>query len=335
MVVHGLAHARIGLIGNPSDGYGGKTISAILRNYRAHVSIADSPTLVIEPQTIDRLEFDSIPDLLDTIRAHGYYGGVRIIKAAIKKFAQYCADHAIDLPDRPFTLRYDTNVPRRVGLAGSSAIVIAAFRALMAFHDVAIPDRDLPYLALSVEVEELNIPAGLQDRVVQTLEGAVFMDFAPERASEGERAWEQLDPALLPPLFVAYDEKLAEGTEVVHSDLRSRFNHGDAEVLAAMRQFADYAQQARDLLIEHRGAEILPLMDANFDLRAALVPIDPGCQRLVDTARAHGAAAKYTGSGGAIVGAYDGDPERLHALDSAFRAIGATLITPDTIGDQS
>jgi glucuronokinase len=54
-----------------------------------------------------------------------------------------------------------------VGLAGSSAIIVATLRCLMEFYDVDIPPEVQPSLALSVERDELKIGAGLQDRVIQ------------------------------------------------------------------------------------------------------------------------------------------------------------------------
>ena len=69
-------------------------------------------------------------------------------------------------------------------------------------------------------------------------------------------------------------------------------------------------------------------MNANFDLRARLVGVSPGNRRLVDIGRQLGAATKFAGSGGAVIGAYDGDPERLARLQRAYEAFGATLIVP-------
>ena len=53
MVVHGLAHARIGLIGNPSDGYHGKTIAFTFSNFRAEVQLYATPELEILPAARD------------------------------------------------------------------------------------------------------------------------------------------------------------------------------------------------------------------------------------------------------------------------------------------
>ena len=59
--------------------------------------------------------------------------------------------------------------------------------------------------ALSVETDELGITAGLQDRVVQVLQGCVLMDFDKELIRKtGNGRYEKIDVSLLPPLFLAY-----------------------------------------------------------------------------------------------------------------------------------
>ncbi len=55
------------------------------------------------------------------------------MQATCKKFFEYCTNHGIALPRKNFTLSYDTNIPRQVGLAGSSAIVTSTLKCLMAF----------------------------------------------------------------------------------------------------------------------------------------------------------------------------------------------------------
>ena len=269
--------------------------------------------------------------LLEDVRQHGYYGGVRLIKAAIKRFGDHCAGVGVRI-DRNFTIEYETDIPVRVGLAGSSAIITAAMRALMEFFGVEIPKPVLPGIILGVELDELKIGAGLQDRVAQVYEGVVFMDFDKERmARDGHGLYEPIDPARLPPLFVAYHDSLAEGTEVTHNDLRSRYSRGEPQVLDGIRRWAELAQQARDLIVAGGGPRIGPLMDANFDLRADLIPISPGNRRLVETGRELGAAVNFAGSGGAVVGCYDGDPDRLARLAAAYAEMGAKLILPKIV----
>lgn len=322
------AFARAGLIGNPSDGYYGKTISLIVRNFRAEVTLYESPRLRIAGGHRDRLEFAGADEFLEDVRLNGYYGGVRLIKAAIKKFCDYCRRQAIPL-DRNFTVEYDTDIPVRVGLAGSSAIVTATIRALMRFFGVEIPKPVLPNLILSVELEELSIGAGLQDRVIQVYEGAVFMDFDKTRMErDGHGLYEPIEPALLPPLFVAYHDNLAEGTELTHNDLRSRYNRGEPAVMDAIRRWAALAEETRSLLLAGRGSEIGPLLNEAFDLRASLLRISPGNLELVQRGRELGAFTQFCGSGGAIIGVYDGDPGRLDRLRGSYAQMGAQLVVP-------
>ncbi len=328
MIIRTRAHARAGLIGNPSDGYFGKTISIIIRNYEAQVTLYETPVLRIVPAKQDLLEYESMDDLASSIGNYGYYGGVRLLKASIKRFRDYCMAHSFELDSRNFSLEYETNVPQRVGLAGSSAIITATLRALMSFYNVTIPPAQLANLALSVENDELGLPAGLQDRVIQAYEGCVFMDFNREHmATHGHGIYETLDCKLLPPLYVASLNSLAEGTEVFHSNIRARWEAGEEKVLRAMEQFAEYAQVVRDLLVAKRGNEIGPWLDKNFDLRASIYRISDQNLEMIDRARKAGASAKFAGSGGAIVGTYS-DAATFGRLKKTLNEFGATVIKP-------
>ncbi len=328
MLIQAHAYPRAGLIGNPSDGYFGRTISFTFSNFRATVTLYESPRLQILPADRDLSVFDSISALAMDVRRHGYYGGVRLLKAAIKRFYDYCTARQIELPPRNFTVEYQSDIPQQVGLAGSSAIITACMRALGAFYGVTIPPPLLASLVLSVETAELGIPAGLQDRVAQVYDGLVYMDFNRELMErQGYGQYERLDLNLLPPLYIAYRVDLAEGTEVFHNNIRARWEAGDPEVHAAMQTWADLARRVRDLLRAGRGAEIGPLLNANFDLRRSIYKISRGNIRMVEAARSVGASAKFTGSGGAIVGTYEGDAMFLRLEDELAR-LGCRVIRP-------
>ena len=328
MACEATAYARAGLIGNPSDGYFGKTISFIIRDFSAKVTLYENAELEIVPSFQDKSQYPGIRELVDDVNANGYYGGIRLMKAAVKKFYDYCAQHDIRLPNVNFSVRYRSTIPRRLGLAGSSALVTATIKSLMEFYDIDIPKPMLPNLILSVETEELGIAAGLQDRVIQIYEGVVFMDFDRDLMErEGHGRYEEIDPALLPPLFLAYRNDLGEGSEVIHNNVRQRWLDGETKVIEAMHGFAALAQEARELILSGRGMEIGPLMDKNFELRKSIFRLDPRNVELVDVARSVGAHGKYAGSGGAIVGMYYDDDMRIRLADAMAR-IGATVITP-------
>ena len=178
----------------------------------------------------DRARFRCIYDLAKDVKLHGYYGGIRLIKATIKRFADYCQANDLTLHNRNFSVRYETNIPRQVGLAGSSALIVATLRCLMEFYRMGIPREAQPTLVLSVEKDELGIAGGLQDRVIQVYEGLVYMDFDPmhEHLVGGLKSYkyEPMPPSVLPPLYIAYHSSLSEPTEVFHNDIRRRFGLG-------------------------------------------------------------------------------------------------------------
>jgi len=71
MIIETHAYARAGLLGNPSDGYFGKTISISVRNFGAHVSLYESPELKIQPQKEDLNYFRNIYELVETVNLPG------------------------------------------------------------------------------------------------------------------------------------------------------------------------------------------------------------------------------------------------------------------------
>ena len=325
------AFARAGLIGNPSDGYHGKTISIGLGNLWAQVSLYEWEQIEIVWSQEDRSRFDSIEQLADDVVLHGYYGGVRLVKATIKLFVDYCRRENIKLHDRNFSVRYESNIPRQVGLAGSSAIIIATFRCLMDFYDIQIPLEVQPSLALAVEREELGIGAGLQDRVSQVYQGAVFMDFGEEKMQEKQGFacghYEPLDVKQFPPLYVAYSTNESEPTEVVHNDLRTRYEQGDAGVIAAMQRFAQITVAARAAIAEGDVMGFGKLVDDNFNLRRSICNVAAGQEKMVRLARQAGATAKFAGSGGAIIGTLP-EEATFARLEETLTPIGCKVIRP-------
>ena len=281
----GTAPARAALLGNPSDGYGGHVVAFAFDAYAAEVVAEPAPAFAIDPR--DR---DAEP----------------LLRAAARRAG-----------DERVRLRWATTIPRQVGLGGSSALVIAALRAL----GIDAPPATLAELALAVEVDDLGIQAGLQDRVAQAYGGVVSMDFA-------RRAYEPLDAALLPALYVAHQPGPAEPSGAVHATLRERHAR-DAEVRRAMERLADVALRGRDAIVSGDHDALARSVDATLDLRRELMPLDPGCLRAVELARGAGASANYAGSGGAIAGTGDAQRVRdaLAPLGWEVRAVRPTAGT--------
>jgi len=328
MIIVAHSYARAGLIGNPSDGYFGKTISFVVRNFRVTVRLWESPHFEILPTHGDLARFDTVQSFLRDVKLNGYYGGLRLMKATVKTFHQYARQNDRELHNNNFTLSFESDIPRLVGLAGSSAIIVATFRALMKFYDYEIPLHLQPQLVLSVEKDELGISAGLQDRVIQTHEGMVFMDFDKKlMESRGYGDYVPLKPAKMPPLYIAYDPERAEVSDIPHRNLREQYNRGDPAVVSAMQKYRELSDRAREALMAGDWDALGHVMNENFDLRRTIMPIVPENLRMVEAARSTGASAKFAGSGGAIVGLYR-DGKQYQQLTDALAAIRCTIVRP-------
>ncbi|XP_034403875.1 glucuronokinase with putative uridyl pyrophosphorylase [Cyclopterus lumpus] len=323
--------ARVGLMGNPSDGFNGKTIAMSICNFWAEVTLLESQTLVLLPHPLnDPTEFGSLQDLFCISRKEGYLGGLRLLQATCKKFYQFCSKQGLALTKQNFTLKYDTNIPRQVGLAGSSAIVSATLKCLMKFYNIT--DDDLPKsiranFILNVETEELFITAGLQDRVVQVYEGLVYMDFSKKLMEEqGYGSYLSLDMGGLPPFWLAYLSDPSDSGRI-HSNIRLRWLNGEPLVVEAMKTFAELTDQARAALQDRDWQRLAQLMDQNFDLRRSVYTdecLGPGNLKMVQLAKQFGSAVKLPGSGGAVVGLCL-DEARLVEMRQAFQEAGCVF----------
>lgn len=329
-MIQTIAYPRAALIGNPSDGYFGKTIAFVFGNFRAMVRLEKANQLTLLAGNRDRLVFSGLDDLAGDIRQYGYYGGIRLMKAALKKFHDYCAECGLRLHENKFALSYSSDIPVRLGLAGSSALVTAAMKALMQHFGIEILKPVLANLVLSAEKDELKISGGLQDRVVQVYNQPVYMNFDRRLMElQGYGEYRVFDKSLLPPLYIAYSTALSEGSEVTHNDFAERYARSEPAALDAVAQWAHLAEQVWEKL-QRGDKNIGELLNRNFDIRRRAMPVSRGNLRLIEAARSVGASAKFTGSGGAIIGTYEGD-KMFAELTGAMKKIGATVIKPEII----
>ncbi|KAL7321773.1 hypothetical protein PS15m_001507 [Mucor circinelloides] len=323
--LHMRAYARVGLMGNPSDGFYGKTMSLLISNFWAEVTLipnhADDKeveAITILPNPVsDPHKFSSLECLVGVSQIDGYETGDRLLQACCKVFYLHCKENNIPINTRQgFRMMFETNIPRQVGLAGSSAIITALWKMLSMYYGVTqeqIPLELQASLVLKVEWEELGIAAGLQDRVIQAFGGLVYMDFDREYMEKhGHGKYESLDVELLPKLWLAYVAD-PDDSGKVHSAVKQRFLNGDQEIIDAMQKFASFTEQARTCLQENDHKGFAQLMSSNFNLRRETygdAVVGASNLRMIELARNHNCAAKFPGSGGAVVGMWNGeDPE--------------------------
>jgi glucuronokinase len=129
---------------------------------------------------------------------------------------------------------------------------------------------------------------------------------------------------------VAYRTDSAEGTEVFHNDIRGRFERGEPEVVDAMKFWANVADEIKVCLAERDWDRFGRLLNQNFDKRSEIYRISDENLRMIEVARSTGASAKFTGSGGAIVGAYP-DEKCYQRLEEKLGALDVRVIKPSIL----
>ncbi|MBX2885225.1 MAG: hypothetical protein KTR32_35040 [Granulosicoccus sp.] len=323
-----IGYPRAALVGNPSDGFNGRTIAFTFENFSATAILKAQQTISILDCDQCWFHYESIESLNAEIAQQNYTTSIALQQATIRKFVEYCENQKMSVQWHGFQLETHSDIPYQVGFAGSSAIIIAVLRALTQHYAVSIEPPVLASLALSVETEELDIPGGLQDRVTQVYQGLVYMDFDNKYlAQQGYGYYRRLDTSNLPSLYIAWRQSIAEGSEVFHHDIRQRFNAGDQEIIKAVEDWRYLTNQFLAAL-ENRNVSVMhDVMNQNFDRRAQIYRISEGNREMIRIARECGASAKFTGSGGAAIGIYHGE-EMYQDLERRFSKKAISLFKP-------
>lgn len=153
------------------------------------------------------------------------------------------------------------------------------------------------------------------------------MDFRKDLLDDrGYGEYERLPTKDLPAIWLSY---LADPSDSgrIHSNIRQKFDAGDANVHDAMKKFAQYAEDAKKAILESKWEEFVSLMNANFDLRKDIYSeecIGKMNMEMIKLGRQYGSSTKFPGSGGAVIGiCFDG--EKLSALKLAMQSHGFVI----------
>lgn len=327
-----ISYPRAAVIGNPSDGFYGKTIAFPFSNFHAEARLIEREGIMLRASKHSL--FSDLDAFYKDYLLHGPSTENPLVSATLKKFIEHCKAESISLHHKGFEIEFESNIPREVGLAGSSAIITAILRTLLAHYDVHIPNTHQANLILEVETKEMGISAGLQDRVVQVYEHPVYMDFDKElMASEGYGEYQLILPDLFQNFYIAYSTEEAEGSDIVHNDLRGRYEAGDAKVHQVMRELSVLTGDFLTALKLRQWKETGACMNRNFDLRQSICNISKRNFEMIALARSVGASSKFTGSGGAIIGNFSSE-EMYQDLESAFAPKGIQLFKPTILSAQ-
>jgi galactokinase/mevalonate kinase-like predicted kinase len=302
------APARANLIGNPSDQYGGSTLG---------VSLPPRAWAALDANAPGRIQ-----------------GAPAIVHAVLDAFA-------IARPD--FGVRLATSIPRQSGVAGSTALVVALVRAVLAWQGRTL-DRDAhAEFARAVERERMGVQCGYSDPYLCTFGGLRHLDLRGKRFDRGVRhgagssgfdreagpyaTVEDLGAEVRELPFVVAYTGVQHSSDAVHRPIRERWLAGEPAVVAAYERIAELGTLGKSALQRGAWPALGALMNENHALQRELGGSGPANERLIAAALAAGApGAKLAGAGGggtivALWPASDAAP-----LEAALRGAGAAVL---------
>ncbi len=284
------APGRCGIVGNPTDLYGGRVLSCSL------------PARATCRLTLG--EDQSLPE--DTT----------LWDAAFRRFPV----------DGPCRVEWSTTIPRSSGLSGSTALLAATLACLLAARGEAPAlntDEERTRFAMvvrEVERNEAKVVCGYQDAMMIVLGGLRFMDFAGKGPEEpGPLPTSQIIDAPLPFLLVTTGVERLSGS--VHGPMVQRWLAGEDAVVTAMEIIPTLAHEGVAALQSGDYATLGRCMDENHHLVANLGGSGEAIDHLIARCKAHGAlGAKLAGAG--MGGTVIALTEDAAALEAALRAEG-------------
>ncbi len=284
------APGRAGIVGNPSDMYGGAVISTAIP-LRARCTL--------EPAA--RLTFQSSEQLLapDSLALKG--DAFDVCRVALQGLG-------FTVADAPFALRIETDIPAQSGLAGSSALLTAIVACLLRYRGESwSAPHALAERVRQIEAQLLQVACGYQDFYMAVWGGINFMEFRDKERLGADPAepWATMEPlgrylrgAMLPLWLATTGGQRFSGA--VHANLRARWEAGESRVVDGMQRLGRLARDAKRALIEQDWTRLAHLMNENYAIVHELGGSGESLDQLVACAREHGAlGAKLAGAGGA------------------------------------
>lgn len=319
-MIHSSAPGRAGIVGNPTDGYGGTVISCSLTE-RATVSLTPSESMLLEVcgcREVIRSQED--------LRLTGAFTDVA--KAVLLNFD--CA-----VPSRPFHLQATTTVPMRAGLAGSTAMIAAILGAVLRLLEIDMNRYQIAETTRKIEFETMRVTCGFQDQYMATFGGLQCLDFRdkdPHTAGE-EPIFATVEPLAayvgdLPMVLANTGVQRHSGT--VHKGLRERWIEGDEAVVQGYQRIAALAREAKKALLNGDWECLGAAMNENHAIQRSLGGSGEANEHLIGVAMQAGSwGAKLAGAGhGGTIMALHPEPELVARRLQEAGAVNVMRLTP-------
>lgn len=316
------APGRAGLLGNPSDMYGG-TVIAIAVPRRAFVAIRSAPRLRLAAldasmdltvQSPDDLSL--IPPPVAAAAAHLNPSELQAARRSTYLNVLKAVVLAQGMQDVRAEIRCWSQIPPSAGLSSSSALLVAALYATNRWLRRQPPLHEFAESAREVEFSRMGVTCGFQDFYATTFGGLTCMDFRDKEHWRGPMVdplatvEPLLDPDTLLPFVLAHTGRQRDSGET-HRPLRARWVEGDRDVRAAMHAMGTIARHAkRDVLAQDWLAVGAAMTEAHRHISAvggSGTQVDALIEQAM-TLGARGAKLAGAGLGGTIIVLHD-DPK--------------------------
>jgi D-glycero-alpha-D-manno-heptose-7-phosphate kinase len=249
-----------------------------------------------------------------------YDGELDLAKAAIKRLA---GEHSVG-----YDLFLHTDAPPGSGLGSSSAMMVALVGLLNDFHGLNMSDYEIAETAYSIERIDLGIKGGMQDQYAAAFGGFNFIEFHGDRVVvNGLKVSRDILNELEYNLLLGNTGKVRLSSHII-DDQVSRYEHGDADANAALREIKALATEMKSALLHRRMDEFGRLLDLEWQhkrrmsSRISSVELDD----LYEIAKREGAiGGKITGAGGGGYMLLYCRFDRKHAIRDRLREMGVWM----------
>ena len=225
----------------------------------------------------------------------------------------------LGLAERNMTIEVFPNVPRAMGLGGSSALAVAVLRALNQHFALDLDDARINELAFECEKAAHGTPSGVDNTVATYGTPLIY-----RRENEQPRFDElKLGQPLQIVVGITGKESLTAKTV---ARVRQAWQRYPARYEGIFDQIAGLTEAAKDALQAGQTKDLGELMNLCHGYLNALQLSTPELEELIHIARANGAVgAKLTGGGGGgsiIALVADEDPEASNKIRTAMQREG-------------
>lgn len=298
------APGRCGILGNPTDMYGGSVIACTTVE-RARCEISPASVLTVEADGVEIQEIRTVEEL--ALRGDR----LDLAKAVLQGLN-------VDPATAYFHVKTSTDIPMQAGLAGSTALVAAVYGAVAALQGKVQTKHAIAESIRRIEYEIMGVICGFQDQHMTVFGGLNYMDFRDKGShiAPDAQPYATIEPLAeyipLPLPLVLAHTGVKHHSGSAHKPVRLRWLDGDVQVRNSYDYLQRLARDSKSAFLAGDWERMAEAMNENQRIQFDLGASGEACDRLIAVAMENGAvAAKLAGAGqGGTILALTFDPER-------------------------